>query len=1100
MKFDYLKNLSGLSALYQGVSVEETSKGGEKRPCCSPVQLCVGYREQVELLVRYVFSHHFPKTKNDLPIIRLVNDRQFRDFLGKSEYFNEINFIILAGNGASQGWPIDEDTAKLAFENLKEVTYVIFSKLMQFTDAQKQTFQYFKPSTGISEEKTRELYIDENLRDAYYDICHEKGKIIPGKVCIEIEVHHLPNQDVGYVDYVIYSKAGDPLAVIEAKRTSKDEEIGAQQARDYADALVKDLSLSYRPVVYYTNGYTIKIQDRLGYPAREVGNFASMEDLELLISRQKPGTIDSRYPLSYKTVDFSVVNREKIIDAINTMVESFDVAPYFRRKGLIVLPCGVGKTRAAVALTQILMKNEWVKNVLFLADRDNLVSNALAPFEKYMSNTTVSDISAENPKRNLDARICVCTYQTMIGYINQPKKQFTTGHFDLIFVDEAHRSIFNIYRAIFDYFDTFVIGLTATPRDQLDKSTFDILSVDKNDKTAVYELRLEEAVNLHYLVTYKAFDKTLDVYKDGVRRKDLTEEQREEYDRYFADEDGNVPESVQGSKFKNFVINDNSIDLMLDDLMKNGLRVDGGTKIGKTLIFAANHDAGEEIVKRFKKKYGQLGDDFCQLIDNRITKNKTRQDNFAKKDSNPQIVVSVDMMDTGVDIVEIVNLVFFKTILSRIKFDQMIGRGTRTCKGLRVLSPSRDYFENRSKDDSRPEQEDKQGFFIFDWCGNFLWFDEHPEGTDPSIGLNINQKLYSLKLQLIRDLQDIKYQENPAMKAIYDTLKSDAIAKIKNLDQSRVDVHKQLPYVDKYSDAAHWAAITIKDIADINRYLVSLIDQDTMDDTYAKSFDFKVMSIELSLLDSTVNSTKQQKDLYDVAVALLKKSSIAEIMAKKEVLKSLLDEEFYKHLDYLKLEEVRKEVRGLVQYLRQEDEGAKISNFNDAIIESKEHASWYDFESFRGYKDRLADYLKKHFGELKSVQKIKELEPIDEADLQELQKVFNSIKKDTSDDLGLKTNADLIIFIRQIVGLDVDTIDKKCGEFINGANYTPEQRDFINMILDYAVKNGNITNQDLINNEPFCEAKIPELFNYDLSRIKGIIGVFNQPLNVVRAQ
>lgn len=349
--------------------------------------------------------------------------------------------------------------------------------------------------------------------------------------------------------------------------------------------------------------------------------------------------------------------------------------------------------------------------VLFLADRNNLVSNALKPFSKYIEGG-VSDISAENPDRDTGARICLCTYNSMLNFLNKPKKEFSVGHFDLIFVDEAHRSLFNVYRAIFEYFDSFVIGLTATPSKAIDRSTYEILDLNTDEPT--FEVKFEEAVNLNYLVSYRAFDKTSAVMKNGLKYNDLSEAEKEQYEEMFADENGNIPEEVAGKAFYRDIFNNDTIDKMFADLFANGLRVENGNKIGKTLIFAVDHNHAVKIAERFKKKYPHLGDEFCQVIDNQIKKNKTRQDNFAKKDSNPQIVVSVDMMDTGVDIPEIVNLVFFKRVLSRIKFDQMWGRGTRTCKDLHVITPPRDYFEGRTLDDERKDYVDKQGFFVFD--------------------------------------------------------------------------------------------------------------------------------------------------------------------------------------------------------------------------------------------------------------------------------------------------------------------------------------------------------------------------------------------------
>ena len=672
-----------------------------------------------------------------------------------------------------------------------------------------------------------------------------------------------------------------------------------------------------------------------------------------MIKRQKPGTKDTRNAIVNKEVDETIINRSKLIEAIKEMIDSMNVGGKMRRKGLLVLPCGVGKTRTAVALSKILINNDWVQNILFLADRNNLVSNALKPFMQYIDGV-VSDISAENPNRDTTARVCICTYNSMLNFLNKPKKEFSVGHFDLIIVDEAHRSLFNVYRAIFEYFDSFVIGLTATPSTAIDRSTYEILDLNTDEPT--FEVKFEEAVNLEYLVSYRAFDKTSNILKNGLKYADLSDKEKVEYEELFLTPEGEIPDTVDGSKFRKNLFNEDTIKKMFSDLFANGLRVDNGNKIGKTLIFAVDHNHAVKIVEVFKKTYPALGDEFCQVIDTQIKKNKTRQDNFAKKDSNPQIVVSVDMMDTGVDIPEIVNLVFFKRVLSRIKFDQMWGRGTRTCKNLHVITPSRDYFEGRSMDDTRMDYCDKQGFFIFDYCNNFEYFDMNPEGKDPSNQLNLNQKIYSTKLDILTKLQNITYQEQPNYKAYHTELKRYLAKKIADLDTNRIDVNARLYYVDKYKTEKALECLTEKDLYDIRVNLLKLIDQDTTDDTYSKSLEFRLCIMQLSLLEDKVDSSKQQVQLLKTAQALLTKASIKDVFDKRELLKTLADEDYYNNLDFFELEKVKTEVGPLIKYLRGDSVEITITNFNDKI-ESKVRDVKFDFDNFRSYREKIITYL-----------------------------------------------------------------------------------------------------------------------------------------------
>lgn len=1092
MKFEYLKDIPQLEGLYSRLS----NANVDSEP---PYMRCIKYGRDLEKLVRYTYSKKFQNEKAESSeLVKLLKNKEFRGLLGTSELYSKSYFIYLAGSNASFDHEIDAETADLAFENLKEVTYVIFSKLNEFSDVEKEQFRYFAPATPISEAKTREIYIDVDLKNAGYKLNKYKdnlghGRPVASEVCVEIEVHNLPNQSVGYIDYVIYDRIQMPIAVIEAKRTSISEETGAQQARDYADALQKELNLNYRPIIYYTNGYKIKIQDRLGYPAREVLNFASIEDLERLIKRQKPGNIDAKKPIVDKEADANVINRSKLIEAVKEMIDSMNTGGKLRRKGLLVLPCGVGKTRTAVALSKILLKNDWVENILFLADRNNLVDNARKPFAKYIDGV-VSDISAENPNRDLKARVCVCTYNSMLNMLDKPKKEFSVGHFDLIFIDEAHRSLFNVYRAIFDYFDSFLIGLTATPSKALDRSTYEILDLDIDKPT--FEVKFEEAVNLGYLVSYKAFDKSSKIIESGVKYNDLTEKEKEEAEELGVGEGG----EIDAMRFKRTInssgdlLNANTIDRMFSDLFTNGLRVENGNKIGKTLIFARDHKHAEEIVKRFKIHYANLGDDFCQIIDNQVNKNKTRQDNFAKKDSNPQIVVSVDMMDTGVDIPEIVNLVFFKNVLSKIKFDQMWGRGTRTCENLYVISPSKDYFEGRSKDDTRKEYKDKQGFFVFDYCKNFEFFDLHPEGIDPTNTINLNQKIYSVSLDILSALEDIKYQEKNDFKQYYDNLKSILANKIAVLDKDKIEVKKKLEYVDIYKKEDSLTTLTPKKKQDIRIHLLRLIDQDSIGGVESKSLEYYVSIIQLSLLDSNVDSMKYQNKLMRIAQILLTKASIPEIFAKKDTLKELADEKYYDSLDFFELENVKKKVAPLMKYLSGDDVFITITNFNDSI-ETNERETKYNFDDFRSYREKFIIYLHKHFGELKSVKKILNLEQLNEEDLNELQGVLDELKKPDDESL-FSNNEELIVFIRQIIGLDRELIDKKCASFINENDFSKEQRQLINMLIDFAIRNGNITNDDLVNTEPFCDQDISLVFENKLDPLFGILALFNNPLQV----
>ena len=394
--------------------------------------------------------------------------------------------------------------------------------------------------------------------------------------------------------------------------------------------------------------------------------------------------------------------------AIKAVCEHYNA---MHRKGLLVMATGTGKTRVAISLVDVLKRNDWVKNVLFLADRTSLVSQVHRNFVKLLPNETTTVLN-EDGDIDMNARIVFSTYQTMIGYVDTEKKPFSVGHFDLIIIDEAHRSIFGKFAAIFNYFDSMLIGLTATPRDEVDKSTYDIFEMEEGCPNYAYEL--EEAVADGYLVNYRGFKRGSMMLENGIKYNDLSDRDKEqleqvwEYEDTLKELDPNADtrgRDILSNEMFKYIYNGDTVDKVLQDLMENGLKVQSGERIGKTIIFAFNHKYAELILRRFYELYPEYGSDFCALIDNYVTYAHDLIEKFEIRNGNPQITVSVDMLDTGIDVPDVLNLVFFKPVKSKIKFMQMIGRGTRL---------SEDIFG---------AGQNKECFYIFDWCNNFEFFE-----------------------------------------------------------------------------------------------------------------------------------------------------------------------------------------------------------------------------------------------------------------------------------------------------------------------------------------------------------------------------------------
>lgn len=582
------------------------------------------------------------------------------------------------------------------------------------------------PDEDISEFMTRRQYIDKDLRNS--------GWIQGMDWKDEFELKGMPNSSsIGYADYVLLDRSGVPLAVIEAKRTMKDPAIGRQQAKLYADLIEKDYRR--RPVIFLTNGFDTYFWDDRNYNERKVSGIFSKKDLLRYFNQMR----DRQPKLSDGLINDEISGRYYQKSAIKAVCSAFENK---QRKALLVMATGSGKTRTVISLVDILMRKGWVKNVLFLADRTSLVTQAKRSFTNLLPSIHCSNLC--DLDANPNDRCIFSTYQTMINLIDKTKDEdgnrlFSNAHFDLIIVDEAHRSIYNKYREIFTYFDSLMVGLTATPKDEVDKNTYDIFLLPKGQPTYAYELK--QAVEDGFLVDYRSVETKVKFLEDGITYGELSVEEQEMYETLFCTEDGEIPEKIESSKLNEWVFNRDTIVKVLDTLMTKGVRVDHGSKIGKTIIFAKNHSHAEAIYKVFNEQYPHLNNGFCRVIDNKVNYAQSLIDEFSGKEKMPQIAISVDMLDTGIDVPEIVNLVFFKKVYSKAKFWQMIGRGTRLCPNL-------------------IDGKDKDGFLIFDFCSNFEFFRVKPLGIEQKDYYTIQGKIFMSQVQIAYYLQDIRYQQD----------------------------------------------------------------------------------------------------------------------------------------------------------------------------------------------------------------------------------------------------------------------------------------------------------------------------------------------------
>ncbi|MBO5003017.1 DEAD/DEAH box helicase family protein, partial [Methanocorpusculaceae archaeon] len=540
------------------------------------------------------------------------------------------------------------------------------------------------PRLDTSEFETRKKYIDVDLKYQGWEF--EKNWFN------EFEVDTMAGIDgqSGFADYVLFGKDGKPLAVIEAKKTCKDPNIGKQQCKLYADSLER--KYGRRPVMFYTNGFETYFWDDLAAPPRQVSTIFSESDIQRLIDRR-----ENKKDLRTIPVDDKITNRYYQKEAIRAVCDNFQNGI---RKSLLVMATGTGKTRTAVSLVDVLSRGGHILNVLFLADRTPLVDQAEEAFENNLKD--ISRCNLLKNKKDTSARIIFSTYPTILNTIDKienGKSRFSPAHFDLIILDEAHRSIFKKYRAIFDYFDACLLGLTATPKDEIDRNTYDFFETEPDVPTFAYDY--ETAVYKdRYLVPYHNIEVKTQFLEEGIYYDDLSEEDKERFEEDFT-EDFEGAEFIPSAALNRFIFNQNTVDIVLNDLMENGIKTAGGDRIGKTIIFAQNKIHAQFITERFDKLYPQYKGLLARRIVHEDNYAKTLITDFKQPEKNPHIAVSVDMMDTGVDVPEVVNLVFFKKVRSKTKFWQMIGRGTRLCPDLECI------------DGQNGEYRGKKYFYIF---------------------------------------------------------------------------------------------------------------------------------------------------------------------------------------------------------------------------------------------------------------------------------------------------------------------------------------------------------------------------------------------------
>jgi type I restriction enzyme R subunit len=1090
----------------------------EKVYITSPAMCAIGCRKALELAVKWIYAADSTMKmpyKNNLQ--SLIHEQSFR-FAVDAQVWGKLSYVIKLGNLAVHTqrivMPSDaEEGLKILFEFIEWLDYSygknymerkfdaalipsvkvivdtkkikeqeslleekdseieklqqhIKSMSAQFTAAkeQHQKERTFKPE-DLSEFETRKRYIDMDLKEMGWVLNGAEADVIE-----EYEVQDMvdiPDQK-GYVDYVLMGRDGLPLAIIEAKRTSKDPNVGRKQVMLYADCIYR--KFGRRPIMFTTNGFQTNFWDDTSAPQRTVSGVFNKDDLQRLINRRSECK-----PLADVPINREISGRTYQMEAIRAVCDNIERG--FRRH-LLVMATGTGKTRTAAGLVDVLSRSGHVTNVLFLADRTALVDQAKGAFKDYLPDMSLCNLLSNKDDKN--ARIVFSTYPTMLNAIDSAKSDngirlFTPAHFDLIIVDESHRSIFKKYGDIFNYFDGMVLGLTATPKTDVDRNTYDFFEMESGVPTYAYDY--ETAVYTdHVLVPYYNYEVKTRFIEEGIDYTKLSDVDKERYENDFSEDEETIPKFIPSEAMNKFVFNEKTIDKVLQDLMERGIKCNGGDLVGKSIIFAQNKKHVELILNRFNKLYPHLKGTFAQRVICDDSYSQTVITEFKEPRKEPWIVISVDMMDTGIDVPECVNLVFFKGVRSKTKFWQMIGRGTRICPNL-LCSDAIDG-----------EYERKRRFLIFDYCGNFEFFREHKEGYENRETKTLSENIFSKKIRLAVCLQHSDYasDEEQAFRRELITCCQLQVAAL-NPDITSVKLKRE--YVEHFKVLSAYEYISEGDKGDLIKHIAPIVFMDESDEA-AKRFDNFMFGLMLENIEAKSTFKNSKTILINVAETLEKRISIPQVKAKLDMIKSIQTDAFWEANDILLFEKVRSQLRDLIKFLIDENRRSPIiTSLTDPVIDSKEGVSLEKAYDFDDYKRKVNRYVAEH-GDTLAIHKLTHNLPLSQTDLSILEQVFTAelgSREDYKREFG---DTPFGLLIRKIAKLDHVAAEHAFAYFINDQSLNQNQIAFVRKVINHVEQNGYMEDGEIVK-PPFDRpTKFVTLFTQ--SQQQELIGIIRQ--------
>ncbi|MDD7014713.1 MAG: DEAD/DEAH box helicase family protein [Spirochaetales bacterium] len=925
----------------------------------------------------------------------------------------------------------------------------------------------------IDEKTTRKLFIDEDLKKLGWQF---DGVMVQE----EYPVHNMGDKHSdGFVDYVLFGKDHKPIAVVEAKKTSKDPNIGKQQAKDYADCLEREFG--QRPFIFYTNGFDCNFWDDLQATPRSVSMIFSQGDLQKLIDRRS-----LKKDLDAIQINKEITGRDYQMAAIKSVVKS---AKEGHRKFLLVMATGTGKTRTVISLTDIFARANYATNILFLTDRIQLVKQAYSNYKEHLKSMSLCNmLDYKSRQKDKNARIVFSTYPTILNAIDTDKTEdgerlYTPAHFDLIIIDEAHRSIFKKYRAIFDYFDSYLVGLTATPREEVVRSTFDFFGLEHGNPT--YNYTYEEAIKAGYLVDYYPVENSTTFIDKGIHFDDLSEDDRRNIEEQYKEEGTSNFEEAPPSDINKFVFNKDTVKKVIEELMENGIKTDAGDKLGKTIIFAYNKKHAQFIVDTFDEMYPHLKGGFCARIVCDDSKVEQTISDFEKPDKNPFIAVSVDMLDTGVDVPEVVNLVFFKKVMSKIKFNQMIGRGTRLCPELSCCDGKNGIYEG------------KKYFYIFDWLRNFEFFRINKDGVKGSETVSLTESIFNRRVELIKELQAAEYQ-TPEFEKLRTQLVETVNRQICELNIKLVSHNLKKKYILKFRELTAFNNLEESDVQDLKEHIASLVYMDELD-VYAKGFDNLVYGIEVLKCRKNNYSKQQSQIVNDANILLKKKANIEQVKAQIPLLTRITDDSYFSNASVLDLEDMRVKLRELIKFLvESKKKPVRYVDYIDTALTIGEGTPVYSANNFEAYQKKVNSYITEHLDD-EAILKLRSNERLTQKDYDKLNDVFTKELGTSEQFEKISDGKPLGVFVRSIAKMDRQKVNELFADFISEFNLNIKQIEFVKVIIENIIEQGEINLERLGDGKPPFDrpGKFFSLFNANAqNRLIQIIRSVNENARV----